>query len=120
MENDGLRYGTHTSSVPKNDVASKAEVGGKYYEAEATEAMKAELKSFFSLNPDEGKQLLSVTLGEKGDIDLIDLRGLDFNDPLWDELLDQLTWADYVSILKSLSISPRLPTLTALRVLTIS
>ena len=92
MDNDGLRYGTHTDSVPKNDVASKAEIGGKYFETEATEAMKAELKSFFSLNPEEGKEIISATIGKKGDIDLIDLRGLPFDDPLWDKLLDEITY----------------------------
>lgn len=94
MDNDGLRYGTHASGNNKNDVTSKAEVGGKYYEATPTEEMKEQLKSFFSLNPDEGKKLVEVTFGAKNDIDLIDLRGLPFDDPLWDKLLDQITPAE--------------------------
>ena len=85
MDNNGLRYG----SVSENN--SKAEVGGKQFEAEATEAMKEALKSFYSLNPNEGKELVEVVFGKEGDVDLIDLRGLAYDDPLWDELLDQLT-----------------------------
>ena len=84
MENDGLRYGT------ASDNNSKAEVGGKQFEATPTDEMKEALKSFFSLNPDEGKSALQIVYGNGGDVDLIDLRGLDYDDPLWDELLDQI------------------------------
>lgn len=86
MENNGLRYG-HVS-----DDNSKAEVGGKQFQTEATEAMKEALKSFCSLNPDEGKELLEITFGMKGEVDLIDLRGLSYDDPLWDKLLDQINY----------------------------
>ena len=84
MENNGLRYGT------ASDNNSKAEVGGKQFEATPTEEMKEALKSFFSLNPDEGKSAFQIVYGNGGDVDLIDLRGLDYDDPLWDELLDQI------------------------------
>ena len=88
MENNGLRYGEHT------DADSRAEIGGKQFGTEATEAMKEALKSFYSLNPDEGKELVQTVFGERGDVDLIDLRGLPFDDPLWDELLDQITLSE--------------------------
>ena len=85
MENDGLRYGEIS------DALSKAEVNGKQFVAEASEELKAALKSFFSLNPDEGKSVIRITSDKKNGIDLIDLRGLAFDDPLWDELLDQIS-----------------------------
>ena len=88
MENNGLRYGY------ASDNNSKAEVGGKQFEIEATDAMKDALKSFYSLNPDEGKSLVELVNGKGGDIDLIDLRGLEYDDPLWDKLLDQITAAE--------------------------
>ena len=91
MENNGLRYGT-TSNIA--DKTSKAEIGGVAFVATPSEQMKADLKSFFSLNPDEGKKIAEVVFGKSGDVDLIDLRGLDFDDPLWDELLDQITMAE--------------------------
>ena len=84
MDDNGLRYGS------ASDENSRAEVGGKQFQVEATEELKEDLKSFYSLNPDEGKELIEVVFGERGDVDLIDLRGLDFDDPLWDELLDQI------------------------------
>ena len=90
MENNGLRYGS------VSDENSKAEVGGKQFQSEATEAMKEALKSFWSLNPEEGKKTINAVFGKDSDVDLIDLRGLDFDDPLWDELLDQMT-ADELS-----------------------
>ena len=84
MENDGLRYGT------QSDTDSRAEVGGKQFEAMASEELVAALKSFFSLNPDEGKEIIDVVFDAEEEIDLIDLRGLDYDDPLWDKLLDQI------------------------------
>ena len=85
MENNGLRYGSVSSEK------SKAEVGGMQFEAEATDAMKNALKSFYSLNPNEGKELVGAAFGKDYDVDLIDLRGLAYDDPLWDKLLDQIT-----------------------------
>ena len=84
MENSGLRYGYIS------DVISRAEVGGKQFRAEASAELVAALKSFFSLNPNEGEEIVDVTFGAKNDIDLIDLRGLPYDDPLWEELLDQI------------------------------
>ena len=84
MDGDGLRYGSHSGTD------SRAEVGGKQFEAVASEELKAKLKSFFSLNPEEGKELIEVTFDAAEEIDLIDLRGLDYDDPLWDKLLDQI------------------------------
>ena len=85
MENNGLRYGEHS------DANSKAEVGGKQFQTQATEAMKKALKEFVSLNPDIGENLTEIAFGKDGDVDLIDLRGLPYDHPLWDELLDQIT-----------------------------
>ena len=88
MENNGLRYGT------ASDAASKAEVGGKQFQTEATAAMKEALKSYWSLNPEEGNSALEIVYGKGGDIDLIDLRGLAYDDPMWDKLLDQIDPAE--------------------------
>ena len=85
MENDGLRYGT------ASDVASRAEVGGKQFRAAVSSFIKDILEGESSLNPDLGKEVKEVVFGKKGDIDLIDLRGLPYDDPLWEDLLDQIT-----------------------------
>ena len=88
MENDGLRYGYIS------DVVSRAEIGGKQFRAEASAELVAALKSFFSLNPNEGEEIVDVTFGKENDIDLIDLRGLPYDDPLWEELLDQINYKE--------------------------
>ncbi len=88
MEGNGLRYGAIS------DALSKAEVGGKQFQATASEELKAALKSFFSLNPDEGKSVLKITTDKDYDIDLIDLRGLPYDDPMWDLLLDQINLSE--------------------------
>ena len=85
MENNGLRYGVHSDAV------SKAEVGGKQFQAVPTAEMKAKLESYSSLNPGEGQNEETFTYGAKNGVDLIDLRGCAFDDPLWDQLLDQIT-----------------------------
>ena len=88
MDNDGLRYGYIS------DVVSRAEIGGKQFRAEASAELVAALKSFFSLNPTEGKEIVDVTFGKENNIDLIDLRGLPYDDPLWEELLDQINYKE--------------------------
>ncbi len=96
MENNGLRYGKHVDSIDPDvkDTTYQAEIGGKYFEATPSDELKAQLQSYFSLNPDEGKKIVEVTFGADYDVDLIDLRGLAFDDPLWDKLLDQITPAE--------------------------
>ena len=86
MEESGLRYGYIS------DVVSRAEVGGKQFQAEASAELVSALKSFFSLNPGEGQEIVNVTFGAENDVDLIDLRGLPYDHPLWDQLLDQINY----------------------------
>ena len=84
MENNGLRYGT------ASDVDSRAEVGGKQFAHDLTDELKAVLESYASLNPEEGKDTTEYTFGVSSDVELIDLRGLAYDDPLWEELLDKM------------------------------
>lgn len=84
MENTGLRYGT------PSDVDSKAEIGGKKFAHDVTAELKALMDSYNSLNPEEGKATDKITFGGNSDLDLIDLRGLAYDDPLWEELLDKM------------------------------
>ena len=85
MDNDGLRYGTVGT---KN---SPAEIGGKQFSHPLDRELKAKLDSRSSLNPNEGKEYLDVELEQNHDIDLIDLRGLAFDDPKWNLLLSQMS-----------------------------
>lgn len=85
MENDGLRYGTASSKD------SRAEIGGKQFSHLLTSEMKIKLEAYASLNPTEGKETPEFAFGQDKDIDLIDLRGLAYDDPLWDELLSVMT-----------------------------
>ena len=89
MDNDGLRYGTASSAD------SGAEIGGKQWQHELSAALKAKLDSRASLNPEEGKEEYKKhTYGADNGLELIDMRGLDYDDPLWDKLLDQVTVAE--------------------------
>ena len=85
MDNNGLRYGYHS------DKNSPAEIGGKQFAHSITKEMLAKLASHDSLNPNQGKEYLNVELNQKQVIDLIDLRGADFNDPRWEVLLSQMS-----------------------------
>ena len=59
-------------------------------------ATLAKLDSFDSLNPnissDYGEELV---YGKNNNVTLIQLRGLSYDDPMWDKLLDELTPEDY-------------------------
>ncbi len=85
MENNGLRYGYASQAD------SGAEIGGKQWAHAISSELKAKLDSRSSLNPAEGTAPTKYQFGEKNGVDLIDLRGADFDDPLWDELLSELT-----------------------------
>ncbi len=88
MDNDGLRYGV------ASDKASGAEIGGKQWTHDITPELKAALDSRDSRNPAEGSVPKTYTFGAKNDVDLVDLRGLAFDDPLWQDLLDEITLSE--------------------------
>lgn len=88
MENDGLRYGTASSKD------SGSEIGGKQWSHSITAELKAMLDSASSLNPAEGTVSQTYTFGAKNNVDLVDLRGLSYDDPLWEELLDEITLSE--------------------------
>ena len=66
-----------------------------YYKT-ANADLISKLDSFDSLSPVDRSEVSSnIVFGADNDLALIEMRGLDFNDPLWDKLLDQLTLDDY-------------------------
>lgn len=106
MENNGLRYGT------ASDVDSRAEIGGKQFAHDLTDELKAVLESYDSLNPEEGKDTTKYTFGAESDLDLIDLRGLAYDDPLWEELLDKMAIDEVSKVIdESGYCSPEMPSI---------
>lgn len=70
-----------------------------YYKIISNEDL-AQMDSFDSLNPTDPSTLTDeIVYGENNDLGLIDMRGLDYDDPKWDELLDQLTPDDYQTLI---------------------
>lgn len=66
------------------------------YVKTATADEIAKMDSFESGNPEDATKFTDeIVYGAKNGLQLIDLRGLDFDDPLWEDLLDQLTLSDY-------------------------
>lgn len=57
----------------------------------ATEEMIRELTGNYYEKADDAVSASTITQGEKQDIPLAALRGLDYDDPLWEEYLDQFT-----------------------------
>ena len=94
MDNNGLRYGAASSAD------SKAEIGGKQFNHAIDAALKAALDSKSSKNPSEDKAPeKTYTFGADNGVDLIDLRGLDYNDPLWEDLLDEITLSELAKLI---------------------
>lgn len=85
IDNNGLRYGYVSGD------ASKAEIGGLQFQSNVSDELLSILKSRDALNPDMDDMNYSVTFGADSDVDLIDLRGLSYDHPLWDTLLDNIT-----------------------------
>ena len=62
----------------------------------ASAALIAQLDSFESNSPVDPVSFTDTPVyGAKNGLTLIEMRGLDFDDPLWEKLLDQLTEKDY-------------------------
>ena len=84
MDNSGLRYGA------ASDADSGAEIGGKQWSHAIDPELKAALDSQSSRNPEEGQAEAVAVSGRAGDLDFIDLRGADYDDPRWETLLDEI------------------------------
>ncbi len=62
----------------------------------------AKLQGFDSLSPVESASLTDTPVyGQKNGVLLCDVRGLDYDDPLWDKLLDQLTPENYQALVSA-------------------
>lgn len=93
MNADGLRFGTPTPSVIDMD--------GLEYRATIPESLKKvmELEGYAAAGaPDE--EFTTPVQGKKGDKKLISMKGKDFNDPEWQDLLDQATVTEMVDIVR--------------------
>lgn len=103
MDQNGIRYATsqvdvNCPGVGKNPwgnthIAACAEIDGKQFRAVLPEGLLDRLKSSDSLIPEEKKEDNSTApkLNQKHNIDLIDMRGLPYDDPKWDLLLEQVS-----------------------------
>ena len=88
--------GEPTSQVSTWGNEINGEDGVSYtYGKVASADLLAKLDSTDSGNPDVKAWEGDLTYGAGNGLSLIDLRGLDYTDPLWDKLLDQLTPEDY-------------------------
>lgn len=65
------------------------------YVKEASDDLLAQLESRDSGNPSLKSWAGDLVYGADNGLELVDLRGLDYDDPKWDALLDQLTPEDY-------------------------
>ena len=88
--------GDVTSQVSTWGNEINGEDGVSYtYGKVASADLLSKLDSTDSGNPDVKAWEGGLTYGADNGLSLIDLRGLDYTDPLWDKLLDQLTPEDY-------------------------
>ncbi len=101
-------------SYAEGDVTylSRADGFANYEEATAAPtsfSMSAESKATFynvsnyltaeATAADEDPDAEYPTWGASNGVELVDLRGLDYDDPLWDDLLDELTLSDVTSLI---------------------
>lgn len=88
MDNDDLRYGKAGSTE------NPMEQDGLAFETTASDETLAALQSTDSLNPDPITSKDLPDRGEEHDLELVDLRGLDYDDPLWEQLVSELSLDD--------------------------
>lgn len=81
-------YATGRSS----SASAHSERGGYAYQREATDSEYQKLTSKDSLNPEANTKYTSMPEnGQNNGVELIDLRGLSFDDKLWEDLLKNIT-----------------------------
>lgn len=88
-----------------NEINGTDEAGNpasyQYYKTADEELLK-KIASFDSLNPADPESFTEeIVYGADNGFALIDMRGLDFDDPLWEKLLDELTPEDYQNMITS-------------------
>lgn len=92
--------GDVTSQVSTWGNEINGEDGVSYtYGKVASADLLSKLDSTDSGNPDVKAWEGELTFGAKNGLDLIDLRGLEYDDPKWDQLLDELTPEDYDTVI---------------------
>ncbi|MEE8696491.1 MAG: glycoside hydrolase family 3 N-terminal domain-containing protein [Olsenella sp.] len=88
--------GEPTSSISLWGNEINGEDGKSYtYGKTASDELLAKLGSIDSGNPNTSSFDGDMIFGAQNGLSLIDMRGRDYNDPLWDKLLDELTVEDY-------------------------
>ncbi len=85
--NTTVRYLTRNDWVGTFPSSAEAKIT-----IEATDRMKADLKSGKEIKAD--KDAAMPTYGKDNGLTLVELRGKEYDDPLWDDLLDQMTFAE--------------------------
>lgn len=79
-----------------NGVDTNGNNASYVYTKVASDELLAQLDSFDSGSPVEKESIQSeIVYSRKNGLSLIDMRGLDYEDPQWEDLLDQLTPDDY-------------------------
>ena len=63
----------------------------------ATDEMITLIDGYTYEKPADAPSAASMTVGEDQNIDLIDMRGIAFDDPLWDTFIDQLSYEELLS-----------------------
>lgn len=106
--------GNVSSTVSKygeraNGSGENASVGYQYTK-QISDELLAKLKSTDSLNPTaDSAYTEKATFNAKNGTEFIDLRGKDLDDPMWEELLDNMTTSDYNKLIgQSGYLTPRM------------
>lgn len=93
---DGIKEGQSITYLTRNNW--KETFPTEIYKLELTEMMIKALQDV-TYNPDNYDSVDMPTLGAKNGIKLYDLIGKDYNDPLWDQLLDQMEFSEMVALI---------------------
>ncbi|MCR5320875.1 MAG: glycoside hydrolase family 3 C-terminal domain-containing protein [Lachnospiraceae bacterium] len=96
---------THQGEPSKQISTWGNEINGKdgksyTYTKEISDEDLAKLDSFDSLSPVDKSEIKDTPVyGKKNGVQLVELRGLAYDDPLWDSLLDEITPDEYQAII---------------------
>ena len=93
---DGIKEGQSLKYLTRNDWVGT--FPREILQLELTDELVAALQDV-TYNPDNYEKVAMPILGAKNGVKLYDLIGKDYNDPLWDKLLDQMEFDEMVSLI---------------------
>lgn len=95
---EGIKEGTKVTYLTRNNWVDTMPKIGNVLQLELTQRMIKDLQNVL-YDPNDYDPVEMPKMGQAGDLKLYDMIGKDYNDPMWQDLLNQVTFDEMVSLI---------------------